>query len=98
MRHTLKVAPDLSLPIDLVTCVTLVAGKRGSGKTNTAKRLVEQAIQAGVPVAILDPADVWYGLRAGRDGRATSGLPVHVFGGRHQDLPLESTAGALMAD
>jgi len=98
MKKTLTLAADLHVPLDLATHVTLIAGKRGSGKTNTAKRLVEQAIRAGVPVAILDPADVWWGLRAGQDGAATGGLPIHVFGGRHADLPLESTAGTLLAD
>jgi hypothetical protein len=94
----LQLATDLSLPIDAVTQVTLVAGKRGSGKTNTAKRLVEQAIRAGVPVGIIDPADVWWGLKAGRDRSPEGGLAVYVFGGRHQNLPLEPNAGAVLAD
>jgi Cdc6-like AAA superfamily ATPase len=57
-REELRLALDLTLPLDLVTHVTLCAGKRGSGKTNTAKRIVEQAVRSGVPVAVLDPADV----------------------------------------
>lgn len=42
----LHLALDLRLPADLATHVTLIAGKRGSGKTNTAKRLVEQIHRA----------------------------------------------------
>ena len=98
MTKQLRISTDRALPVDLATQVTLVAGKRGSGKTNTAKRIVEQVIRAGVPVAILDPADVWWGLRSSRCGTADGGLPIHVFGGRHGDLPLESTSGKLLAE
>lgn len=94
----LQLASDLWLPADIATAVTLIAGKRGSGKTNTAKRLVEQLHAARVPFGVLDPVDVWWGLKAGRDGSREGGLPIYVFGGKHQDYPLASTGGALMAD
>lgn len=95
---TLRLATGLSLPLDAATQTLLIVGKRGSGKSSTATRFAEQLITARVPVAVLDPVDVWYGLKAGADGRDVGGLEVYVFGGRHADLPLEPTAGALMAD
>ena len=95
----LHVSPKLALPADLATHITLIAGKRGSGKTNTAKRLVEQLHRARVPFGVLDPVDVWWGLKAGRDGTPEGGLDgVYVFGGRHAEYPLAPTGGALMAD
>ena len=95
----LLLADGLSLPADLATHVTLIAGKRGSGKTNTAKRLVEQIHRAKVPFGVLDPVDVWWGLKAGRDGTRRGGLEeIYIFGGKHADYPLASTGGALMAD
>lgn len=94
----LKVATDLTLPADVATAVTLIAGKRGSGKTNTAKRLVEQLHASRVPFGVLDPVDVWWGLKAGRDGSREGGLPIYVFGGKHADYPLAPTGGSLMAD
>ena len=95
----LHLADGLSLPADLATHVTLIAGKRGSGKTNTAKRLVEQIHRAKVPFGVLDPVDVWWGLKAGRDGTRTGGLEeIYIFGGKHADYPLAPTGGALMAD
>jgi len=97
----LHLATSLSLPADLATHVTLIAGKRGSGKTNTAKRLVEQIHRAKVPFGVLDPVDVWWGLKAGATGTRVGGLDeIYIFGGngKHADYPLAPTGGALMAD
>lgn len=95
----LLLADGLSLPPDVATHVVLIAGKRGSGKTNTAKRLVEQIHKAKVPFGVLDPVDVWWGLKAGRDGTRQGGLEeIYVFGGKHADYPLYPTGGHLMAD
>lgn len=33
----IRLAPDLTLPLDAVTQTLLVVGKRGSGKSNTAR-------------------------------------------------------------
>ena len=92
----LKLAKDLSLPVDAVTQTFLVVGKRGSGKSNTAARFVEQLHHAKLPFVVLDPVDTWWGLKAGLDGG--KGLDVYVFGGRKQDLPLNATDGTLIAD
>lgn len=95
----LLLADGLSLPPDLATHVTLIAGKRGSGKTNTAKRIIEQLHRAKVPFGILDPVDVHWGLKAGRDGTRRGGLEeIYVFGGKHADYPLYPTGGHLMAN
>jgi len=48
-------------------------------------------------VLILDPTGVWWGLRTSADGK-TAGYPVVIFGGDHADVPLEETAGTLIAD
>lgn len=94
----LRLANGLALPLEAATQTLLIVGKRGSGKSTTGTRFVEQLIDARVPVAILDPVDVWWGLKAGADGKREGGKEVYVFGGRHADLPLEPTAGELMAD
>lgn len=93
----LYISDEVALPIEAATQTFLVVGKRGSGKTNTAARIVEQLLAAKVPVVILDPVDAWWGLKASRDGKG-AGHSVYVFGGRHADLPLEAGAGALIAD
>lgn len=93
----LRLAEDLTLPVEAATQTLLIVGKRGSGKSSTAKRLAEQMIRARVPVVVVDPVDKWWGIKADRTGTGP-GLKVHVFGGSHADLPLEPAAGALMAD
>jgi hypothetical protein len=81
---------------EIFTTATAIVGVRGSGKTSTGVLLNEQAIAFGVPVAIIDPTGVWYGLKSSRDGKSP-GLPVYVFGGQHGDVPLEPDAGAVVA-
>lgn len=93
----LNLAPDLVLPVDAATETFLNVGKRGSGKSTTAARLVEQLHRAAIPFVVLDPVDTWWGLKASRDGGP--GLSdVYVFGGRKADLPLEAGGGVLLAE
>lgn len=97
MSNIIRLADELVLPVDVVTQTTLIVGKRGSGKSNTAARLVEQLHAAKIPFVVLDPTDTWWGLKAGRDGGP--GLDgVYVFGGRHADVPLEPKGGKLIAE
>jgi hypothetical protein len=87
----------LDLPLDLITESNGILGKKGSGKTSAGVVLYEEMFAAGVPVVAVDPKGDWYGIRSSADGK-NEGLPVPVFGGRHGDIPLESTAGAFIAD
>lgn len=93
----LWISPDLSFPVDVVTETLLIIAKRGSGKTHTASVLVEEMIAAGLPVCVIDPIGVWWGLRSNADGTGP-GLPVAILGGEHADLPLPAESGALVAD
>lgn len=98
MKRLLQLADGLRLPLDVVTETLLILGKRNTGKSNTGVRLAEQMIRHKLTIGALDPVDVWWGLKAGADGKARGGLEVYVFGGDHQDFPLEPTSGTLMAD
>lgn len=93
MTNELRIAKELSLPLDAVTQKLAFLGRTGSGKTYGAKRMVEQMLRAGAQVVILDPVGVWPGLRLG-----PKALDVAVLGGLFGDIPLESTSGALVAD
>lgn len=94
---TLRIANDLRIPLDVVTETLGILGIKGSGKTTTAKVLTEELTKAGQQVAVIDPLGVWYGLRSSADGQS-AGLPFVILGGDHGDVPLESTAGELVAD
>lgn len=93
----LRIAPTLELPLDAVTETFGILAKKGAGKSNAAVVMAEEMYDAGVPWVAIDPKGDWWGLRAAGDGRGP-GLPIIVFGGRHGDVPLEPTAGALLAD
>jgi hypothetical protein len=97
MTAKLKIAAGLSLPLEAVTQTIGVFGIRGSGKTNTAVVLAEELLQARQQVVIVDPVDVWWGLRSSKTGN-TIGFQIPVIGGDHADLPLEAGAGSLIAD
>jgi uncharacterized protein len=97
VTHTLRIAKGLALPLDVLSDVTAIVGRRGRGKTTTAVVLVEEAHAAGRRFCVVDPTGAWYGLRSSRDGK-TPGIPCVVFGGKHAMAPLEPTAGKLIAD
>ncbi len=97
MKEGLHLARGLTLPVEMVTQTAAILAKRGAGKTHTAVVLTEELLDAGQQVVILDPLDVWFGLRSSVDGKAP-GFPITVLGGEHGDLPLEASSGAIVAD
>lgn len=97
MTALIELADDLCLPLEVVTETVAVLANRGSGKSATARRLVEQMHRAGLPVVVLDVKGDWWGIRSSADGLGP-GLPFVIFGGEHADVPLEATAGDLLAD
>lgn len=97
MTGPLRIGRGLALPAEAVTQTFAILAKRGVGKTYTASVMTEEMLKAGLPVVAIDPIGVWWGLRAGADGKS-EGLPIAVFGGDHGDVPLEKTAGAVIAD
>lgn len=93
----LKISDKLSLPLDAVTQVFAFLGRRSSGKTYGSTKLAELMLEAKAQVVALDVVGVWYGLRLAKDGKSP-GFPIPVFGGLHGDVPIDSHAGALVAD
>lgn len=97
MTTKLRIARDLALPIDAATEKIDWLGRTGSGKTYGAMKFAELLYAAGVQIIALDYVGVWWGLRLDKDGKAP-GLPLPVFGGLKGDVPIEPTAGKVIAD
>lgn len=73
-------------------------GTSGSGKTYAAGTAVERLLDSGARVVIVDPLDVWWGLRLQGDGKKPSRFSLPIFGGAHGDLPLNEGAGKLIGE
>lgn len=97
MKHTLEMAPGLEIPLSVATKRLAFLGTTGSGKSYGAMKLAELMLAAGIQVVMLDNVGVWYGLRIAANGK-DPGIQIPVFGGLHGDVPIEPTAGALIAD
>ena len=97
MTNNLKISKELQLPFDAVTNTFAILARKRVGKTYTASVIAEEMVYAGIPWVAIDPTGAWWGLRSSSDGKQ-AGLPVVVIGGAHGDVPLEYTAGKVIAD
>jgi hypothetical protein len=98
MKRQLHLGPGFTLPADEAVSQTFVVyGGKGTGKTNLGSVLAEELHAAGLRFCYLDPMGVAWGLRHGAT-RGETGLEVLILGGLHGDLPIEPTAGAVVAD
>lgn len=98
MRGSLKISNELSLPLDTAATQTYAfIARKGAGKTYAAGKLVELLLSHVVQVVILDTVGNWYGLRIDADGKG-KGFDIPIFGGLRGDLPLQASAGELLAD
>jgi hypothetical protein len=93
---SLRIAENLELPQEAVTQTFAILAKRGVGKTYTASVFVEEIIKAGLPVVVVDPIGVWWGLRASADGEGP-GLPIVIAGGDQADVPITPGSGEVVA-
>jgi hypothetical protein len=96
VKH-LEIAEGLRLPLETVTETISLLAKRGAGKTYTASVVVEEMLRVGAQVVVLDPMGAWWGLRSSADGKG-EGYPIAILGGERGEIPLEHTAGALVAE
>lgn len=93
----IKIAHNLSLPADAVSRKFFFAGISGSGKTYAASKFVELLCDRNDQVVVIDPIGNWWNLRLAADG-VSPGIKIPVLGGVRGDIPLEPTAGVIVAD
>lgn len=92
----LHISEELSLPLEFITQTQAILAKRGVGKSYTASVEAEEMLKAGYQVVVIDPTGAWFGLKSSADGKH-EGFPIAVFGGEHGDVPLEESAGEIIA-
>lgn len=89
----LQLAPNLELPAASAGTQTYAwIARKGGGKSYGASKLAELLHGAGVPLIVIDPVGIWWGLRLAADGEAP-GLRIPVIGGRNGDVPLPADEG-----
>jgi hypothetical protein len=87
---------SIEIPINAATKTFAILAKRGAGKTYTGAVMAEEFAKNNIPFVVIDPIDVWWGLRVAADGKA-KGLPVVVFGVQHEDIKLDRDMGRKIA-
>lgn len=87
---------SVKVPINAATKTFAVLAKRGAGKTYTGAVMAEEFAKNNIPFVVIDPIDVWWGLRVAADGKG-KGLPVVVFGVQHEDILLDRDMGRKIA-
>lgn len=92
----LRIAKELALPRDFVTQSAAILARKRSGKSYTARKIVEQLLRLGEQVIIVDPKGDWWGILSSANGKAP-GFPITIFGGEHKHVPLEVRGGELVA-
>lgn len=87
----LRELPEAALDGDIA-----VLGRKGGGKTFTAKGIVERLLDMKRRVLILDPLGVWAGLRTAANGD-DPGYKIAIFGGQYGDEPLDPALAVPLA-
>jgi len=95
--RTLQISTDLALPLEAQTRTFVVYGGKGRGKSNFGAVVCEEFYRAGLKFFVIDPLDVFWGLRHGKQ-KDEQGIDVVILGGPHGDLPIEAGAGSTTAD
>lgn len=88
----LNVSKDIGLPWDIVTQTVGILGQKGSGKTHFATVMLEEMIENSLPVVVIDPMGVFYGVRSSIDGKRP-GLDVTILGGEFGDVSIAPGMG-----
>lgn len=86
----------MKFPLAALNQHMAILGKTGSGKTFTAKGIVEGMLADKRQVCVLDPTGAWWGLRLGANGKSP-GFDVVLIGGKNADVPLAERSGQAIA-
>lgn len=77
------------IPIEAMDGKIGVLGITGSGKTFTAIGMIEQLLDLGRQVIMIDPTGAYHGIR--------TAFPIPIFGGTNGDVPITDQDGEAIA-
>lgn len=97
MTKLIEFADKLGLPHDVATQTIAFIARKRAGKSYAAGKLAEGLHACEVPFVVVDPVGNWFGLRVAANGK-DAGLDVIILGGLRGDIPLDPSAGTLIAD
>lgn len=97
MSSKLHIADNFSFPLEFITQTQAILAIKRIGKSYTASVQAEELLKAGQQIVAIDVTGAWWGLRSNATGDGP-GFPIVIFGGDHGDIPLEETAGEVIAD
>jgi hypothetical protein len=84
------------IPAEALKNHIAILGKTGSGKSATARLIVEKVVADDFRVCILDSVKSdWWGITSSADGKH-AGLPFRILGGPRGHVPLHSSAGKVI--
>lgn len=93
--------PPESLTLSVADCLVMTAAilaKKNSGKTYLAMVLAEEFMKhPEVPLVVLDPTGVWFGIGAAANGQPGP-YAVVILGGSRGHLPVTAKDGAKVAE
>ena len=89
----LRISDDLALSADYVTATAGIFATKGMGKSFLAQVMAEEMLAHDQVIVVIDPTDVWHGLRSSVDGKG-DGYKILIIGGDYGDLKLEPEPGA----
>lgn len=96
----MKITKRAALGLDaaeFLRITQVILAQKGKGKSYAAAVQAEELLEERYQVVALDPTGAWWGLRSSADG-SKPGYPIVVLGGEHGDVPLEPTAGEVIAE
>ncbi|GAC1640141.1 MAG: hypothetical protein NVS9B14_21560 [Candidatus Acidiferrum sp.] len=87
----------LPLPKEALEQHSIALGKTGAGKSSAVRDIVEHLLDDEKRVIVVTAKADWWGIKLAADGKGP-GYPLPIFGGEHQDLPLNHLSGKTMAE
>lgn len=108
-RHGLRVAreapftpgaalgKEVVLPVETITQTLGIVGQKGSGKTHFLTVVLEEILQNRLPVVVIDPMGVFYGVRSSVDG-TQPGFGALILGGDFADVQITPGMGRAVAE